>query len=214
NRVDEPVTPTSANVAQTNSVSVKPMKHISAVKLEKREVTTIANKTEVHPVKEEIPLSDDFNKANDHKPVTPAITPDSSPIEAPVDDPTNNSHKVLATAVPIREKVSSQALVETNSKVSCTGSNENVYYVSNGEGPSHANGTAITTTVTYRKRKFDEVDDGNNLEQEQVDILNKRLAELEKRASKRRRWELITSTVIGMVAGVVSLGVGAYMLGN
>ncbi|CAG8476472.1 16589_t:CDS:2 [Dentiscutata heterogama] len=180
--------------------------------VEKREVTTIANKTEVHPLKEEIVPSDDFHKVNEHKPVTPAITPDPSPVEAPVDDPVNNPQKTSAVTISIKEKVSSQALVETKSKNPCMGSNENVCYVSNGEGPSHANETQITTSIPYRKRKFEEVD--NNLEQEQVDVLNRRLAELEERANKRRRWELITSTVIGMVAGVVSLGVGAYMLGN
>ncbi|CAG8524758.1 10793_t:CDS:10, partial [Scutellospora calospora] len=205
NRADEPVITTPANLAPTNSssnVSMNQMKHISAVKLEKRTVTDITNKTEAHPLKEEIISSDDFRKTDDTKPVTPAITPDPSPIEAPADDPDNKSS---ASSVLIKEQITSQALVEIKPRIPCMDINEKEYSASNGEGPSYYKDATIIN-IPPRKRKFEDVDDYNLYNLHQVEMLKKRIAELESRANKRRRWELIASTVVGMAAGVVGLG--------
>lgn len=67
-----------------------------------------------------------------------------------------------------------------------------------------------STAITSRKRKYEEVDEEEN-GPEKVNDLREKLAELEERASKRRKWDIVYSTFIGMAAGAVGIGACAYM---
>ncbi|CAG8470557.1 6223_t:CDS:2 [Acaulospora colombiana] len=211
---------TSASAATTTAAiaPIKPKPQIVAVKQERRSVTSERNvaKFDIPVVKDEVVPTDDFHKfADDHKLVTPAITPDACPLE----ETTVNLVTIKNTAVSIKEKPSTQMSRETkhskeshkDEKINEKINNEST--VNNGEGPSNVTETTNSTvSVISRKRKYEELDYEECLQQ--VNELNEKLAVLEMRANKRRRWELIASTVVGMVAGVVSIGVGAYMLGN
>ncbi|RHZ72140.1 hypothetical protein Glove_245g15 [Diversispora epigaea] len=90
----------------------------------------------------------------------------------------------------------------------------------NVESPSYMNetikvttltSTSTTTTTTARKRKHEEIEE---LKRDEVRELEEKIAILEDHANKRRKWERFTATMIGMFAGVVSVGFGAYLLGN
>ncbi|CAG8449779.1 15489_t:CDS:2 [Acaulospora morrowiae] len=213
---------TTASVVSTipgnSTTSVKQKAQITAVKQERRVVTSDRNvsKFDAPIVKDEVIPTDDFRKVTeDHKSITSASTSDPIPFEEttlnPVTIPRN-------TAVTYKEKTSTQMYRETkHPKTSRKDkdisedkiNNENA--VNNGEGPSHVTETTNIVSTVSRKRKYEETEEEGL---QQVHELKEKIADLEKRANKRRRWELIASTVVGMAAGVVSIGVGAYMLGN
>ncbi|RGB32395.1 hypothetical protein C1646_670152 [Rhizophagus diaphanus] len=171
--------------------------------------------------------NNDDNDENVHESVSPEIAPDTNPVvteEEVVVIQTSTVSKTTASFVapaPIKDRTSTRETREikqprtprrekevNSDKVE----NENLV-VSNGEGPSHATEYEPSTTITSRKRKYEEIDDDED-GPEKVNDLREKLAELEeraKRATKRRKWDMVYSTVLGMAAGAVGIGACAYL---
>lgn len=168
--------------------------------------------------------NDENENENVHKSVSPEIVPDTNPVDteeaaviqtstvsnttasfvapAPIKDNRTSTRETKQSRAPRREKEGNSDKVE----------NENLV-VSNGEGPSHATEYEPSTTITSRKRKFEEIDDEED-GPEKVNDLREKLAELEERAkhaNKRRKWDIVYSTVLGMAAGAVGIGACAYL---
>ncbi|RIA97612.1 hypothetical protein C1645_732317 [Glomus cerebriforme] len=162
---------------------------------------------------------------NDHKSESPEITPDTNPVGVTGDTTViqTSTSTVTKTTIsfaapaPVKDRAPIQVTRETKqSKASRkekeinTDKDENEQIVvSNGEGPSHVTEDDSSTEIISRKRKYDEIDNENG--PEEVIILKEKLAVLEERANKRRKWDLVYSTVIGMAAGAVGIGACAYM---
>lgn len=172
--------------------------------------------------------NDENDDMNVHESVYPEIVPDTNPVvteeeeeaviqtstvskttasfvaPAPIKDRTSTreTREIKQPRTPRREKEGNSDKVE----------NENLV-VSNGEGPSHATEYEPSTTITSRKRKYEEIDEEED-GPEKVNDLREKLAELEeraKRANKRRKWDMVYSTVLGMAAGAVGIGACAYL---
>lgn len=174
-------------------------------------------------------VKDSNNDENVHESVSPEIAPDTNPVvteeeEEEVVIQTSTVSKTTALFVapaPIKDRTSTREIREikkprtprrekedNSDKVE----NENLV-VSNGEGPSHATECEPSTTITSRKRKYEEIDEEED-GPEKVNDLREKLAELEeraKRATKRRKWDMVYSTVLGMAAGAVGIGACAYL---
>jgi hypothetical protein len=165
-------------------------------------------------------VDDSNNVENAHKSLSPEIVPDTNP-EVTEEETVIQTSTVSRTTVsfvapaPIKERTSTretkQSRASRREKESNIdkGENEN-QVVSNGEGPSHATEDDSSTTITSRKRKYEEVDDDES-GPEKVNDLREKLAELEERANKRRKWDIVYSTVLGMAAGAVGIGACAYL---
>ncbi|RHZ53151.1 hypothetical protein Glove_450g23 [Diversispora epigaea] len=72
----------------------------------------------------------------------------------------------------------------------------------------------VAVEPILRKRKFEEI--GDDYYDNKIKELKEKLEELEeaeRHAVKRRRWEYVTSAVVGMATGAISVGVGAYFFG-
>ncbi|CAB5197842.1 unnamed protein product [Rhizophagus irregularis] len=159
--------------------------------------------------------NDENDDMNVHESVYPEIVPDTNPVvteeeeeaviqtstvskttasfvaPAPIKDRTSTreTREIKQPRTPRREKEGNSDKVE----------NENLV-VSNGEGPSHATEYEPSTTITSRKRKYEEIDEEED-GPEKVNDLREKLAELEeraKRANKRRKWDMVYSTVLDL----------------
>ncbi|CAG8442042.1 1442_t:CDS:2 [Funneliformis caledonium] len=100
--------------------------------------------------------------------------------------------------------------IESNREKESNTDTDKCENVSNGEGPSHVTEDDTSTAATsniLRKRKYEEVEEELNGPREVI-VLKKRLAELEEVAiheNKRRKWDIVYSTVVGMAAGALSV---------
>ncbi|CAI2169851.1 19251_t:CDS:2 [Funneliformis geosporum] len=107
--------------------------------------------------------------------------------------------------------------IESNTEKESNTDTDKCENVSNGEGPSHVtedDTSNVATAIILRKRKYEEIDE-ELIGPSEIIALKNKLAELEERAihvNKRRKWELVYSTVVGMAAGALSVGC-AFMLG-
>ncbi|GBC03792.1 hypothetical protein RclHR1_05320009 [Rhizophagus clarus] len=164
-------------------------------------------------------IEDSNNVENVHRSVSPEIAPDTNPEvieETTVIQTSTVSRTTVSFAAPApikdrtptRETKSRAPRREKESNID-KDENENLV-VSNGEGPSHATEDDSSAAVTSRKRKYEELDDDEN-GPEKVNNLREKLAELEERANKRRKWDIVYSTVLGMAAGAVGIGACAYL---
>lgn len=165
-------------------------------------------------------IKDSNNVENARKSVSPEIAPETNPgvIEETTVIQTSTVSRTTTSFVapaPIKDRASTRETKQSRAPRRERESNfdkienENLV-VSNGEGPSHATEDDPLPTITTRKRKYEEVDDDDN-GPEKVNDLREKLAELEERASKRRKWDIVYSTVLGMAAGAVGIGACAYL---
>jgi len=176
-------------------------------------------------------FKDSNNIENGHKLVSPEITPDTNPVvteEATVIQTATRTTTTVSfvAPAPVKDRATTHITRETKqtkasrrekeSKESNSDKGENEQIVvSNGEGPSHVtedDSSATASSITSRKRKFEEVDD-EVTGAEEVNNLKEKLAALEACANKRRKRDMVYSCVIGMVAGAFSLGACAYVFG-
>jgi hypothetical protein len=141
---------------------------------------------------------------------------------APVKDraPSHITREIKQPKAPRREKeikeikeIKETKEIKENREVreSNTNKDENEHQiVNNGEGPSYVTAedpSVSISSTTSRKRKFDEMDDEG-----EINDLKEKLAALDQ-VSKRRKWDIVISTCLGLVAGVAGMGACAYMFG-
>jgi len=233
---------TTSSTSEEMSTSIQKLKigqpdEKSHKKVENKEqvARSVQENTDVVSVENNNKVESSNNVENVHKSVaSPDITSDLGPVEVTGEATVIRTSTVSASRTtvsfvapaPVKERVSTQVTRETKQpKVSRKekennfdkSENENTI-VSNGEGPSHVteDDTSTDTSITTRKRKYEEVEEEKN-GPEEVNDLKERLADASKRAndaSKRRKWDIVYSTVLGMAAGAVGIGACAYMFGN
>jgi len=233
---------TTSNTSEEMLTSIQKLKigqpdeksHITVEKVESKEPTARSGSQEDNgdiSMENNENFKDSNNVDNGHKLVSPEITPDTNPVgiteeETVIQTATRTTTTVSFVApAPVKDRATTHITRETKqskvsrrekeTKESNADKGENELIVSNGEGPSHVtedDSSAIVSSITSRKRKFEEVDDEEN-GPEAVNNLKEKIAALEVTVNKRRKRDIVYSCVIGMVAGAVSIGACAYVFG-
>ncbi|CAG8549221.1 3988_t:CDS:2 [Diversispora eburnea] len=194
---------TSVSVVKQKSLISTAMKQDRRpAPLDNRNNTT---RFEVSPVKEEIISPEDFllgNNNDDHDKQlirqVPFVPPSPPPFEATENMGNSLQKNTFVPPLPIsvREKGTQTYRELKHSKVL------------RKENKDDKEINEEFVPVNNNVEKIEEV------KRDEVRELEEKIAILEDHANKRRKWERFTATMIGMFAGVVSVGFGAYLLGN